>query len=544
MFILIFTIKSSKCNLIVKTSGGELEGVHIRTGFSSSYIAFKGIPYAEPPIGKLRFRAPIPHRGWQGVRDASRHGNVCATNGFMGLMAGGDEDCLFLNVYTTDVTGNLPVLFWIYGGAYILGDGNTLIYGPDELMKENIVVVTFNYRLSVFGFLSTSDEYAQGNYGLKDMVLALKWVKENIKNFGGDPNKITIAGQSAGAVSVHHLMLSQATEGLFQQAIMMSGTALFPFSLQTNPRLKAEILAKKIGLTFNSTEELVQKLRKVSFKEILKHDRGIGDQDDPLGLVPFDFTVTVEPKNSIDERLVTEDPEKVLLSGKFRKIPTIIGTVSKEGLFNLVKNFIDPTFLSDYNVHPEYFVPISYNITKNDTNSIDEVANTFKKIYFDDKKITENSKDEFAIFTTDAGFKFAVDRTVRFMANNESKIFTYEFTYDGALNFIKTIMFLKSYSGACHADDLFYLFSPAFPMLVWPNNHAFTVKHRLVRLWSNFIKTGNPTPNDNDNLIGVQWPAYDSNKKYLDIGHDLNVKKDSDKLKIWHDFQKKFTNHG
>ncbi|KAG5669412.1 hypothetical protein PVAND_017299 [Polypedilum vanderplanki] len=544
---IIFAIKLSESNLIVKTSGGQLRGIRVRTGLFTSYLAFKGIPYAEPPIGNLRFRAPIPHHGWQGIRDASKHGNVCPTNGVIGigLLPSGDENCLFLNVYTTNVNANLPVLFWIYGGAFILGDGNSLIYGPDELMKENIVVVTFNYRLSVFGFLSTGDEHAQGNYGLKDMVLALKWVKENIKNFGGDPNKITIVGQSAGAVSVHHLMLSQMTQGLFHQAIMMSGSALSPFSFQTNPRQKAENLARKIGLIFNSTEEMVEKLRKVDFREILKHDRGLLNQDDPQGLVSFDFTVTVEPENSIDERLVTLDPEKVLLSGNFQKIPAIIGTVNKEGILDLMRNQINPNYMTDFNDHPEYFVPNSYNISKNDTNSINEVANAFRKIYFNDKKITKDSTDEFAIFMTDAGYKFSTDRAIQFMAKNQSKIYSYEFFYDGALNFIKTITFQRSYNGACHADDLFYLFNPEFPTTIaLPNNHAFKVRQRMVRLWSNFVKTGNPTPNRNDNLLRIQWPTFDQNdKKYLEIGYDLSVKIDNEKLKIWHDFQRKFTNH-
>jgi bile salt-stimulated lipase len=459
---------------------------------SSSYLAFRGIPYAAPPVGELRFRAPLPHPGWSGVRDASKFGDICVTNGFMGLMAGGKEDCLFVNVYTTDVNANRPVMFWIYGGAFILGDGNKLLYGPDQLMKEDIVVVTMNYRLSSFGFLSTGDKHAQGNYAIKDMVMALKWVQANIKNFGGDPSKVTIAGQSAGSVSVHTLLLSEQTKDLFHQVIMMSGSVLFPFSYQTNPRAKVENLAKKIGLTFNSTEDMMQQLRSVSYKDIIKHDRGIDNQDDPMGSVPFDFVITVEPEDSIDERFVTEPPESTLLRGEFRRVPTLVGSMSKEGLFNLVKTMIDPTFLAQYNVHPEYFVPLSYNIPKNDTNSITEVADVVKNIYFHNRKLSSETKDEFATFITDSGFKFGVDRAVKFMASTSAPqpIYYYEFTYDGALNMIKTIMFLKSYSGACHADDLFYLFTPSFPMLAWPNDHAYTVKHRVVRMWSNFIKTG------------------------------------------------------
>ena len=180
------------------TTSGQLRGYRERSGFVHTFYSFKGVPYAEPPIGELRFRAPRPHRGWSDVRNANKHGNACPTNGFLGFVAGGHEDCLFLNVYTPDVNGSLAVMVWLHGGGYLLGDGNTLVYGPDLLMRENIVVVTLNSRLGALGFLSTGDKYAQGNYALKDAVLALQWIQNNIASFGGDPSKVTLAGQSAG----------------------------------------------------------------------------------------------------------------------------------------------------------------------------------------------------------------------------------------------------------------------------------------------------------------------------------------------------------
>lgn len=128
------------------------------------------------------------------MRDASRHRSHCPNDGIGGIGAGGEEDCLFLNVYTPNLVGNLSVMFWIHGGAFIIGDGNSLVYGPDLLLRENVIVVTMNYRLSALGFLSTGDKHAQGNYGLKDMVMALKWVNENIAAFGGNPRRITVFG--------------------------------------------------------------------------------------------------------------------------------------------------------------------------------------------------------------------------------------------------------------------------------------------------------------------------------------------------------------
>lgn len=182
----------------MNTNVGQLRGYRERSGLFYTYFAFKGIPYAEPPIGDLRFRAPKPHQGWTGVRDAKNHGNSCPSNGFVGILSGGDEDCLFLNVYTSSVEGSKGVMVWLHGGGYLLGDGNTFLYGPELFMKENIVVVTLNNRLGALGFLSTEDRHSPGNFALKDVVLALKWVRDNIANFGGDPNKVTLSGQSAG----------------------------------------------------------------------------------------------------------------------------------------------------------------------------------------------------------------------------------------------------------------------------------------------------------------------------------------------------------
>lgn len=167
-----------------------------------NYFAFRGIPYAEPPVGALRWRNPVPHRGWTGVRDASQHGEHCPHNGWFGLDIGGVEDCLFLNVNTPALTGSRPVMVWIHGGSFSSGSGDSWVYGPDFFVNENVVLVTINYRLGILGFLGTADGASQGNYGLKDMVEALRWVRTNIASFGGNPNQVTIFGESAGSVAV------------------------------------------------------------------------------------------------------------------------------------------------------------------------------------------------------------------------------------------------------------------------------------------------------------------------------------------------------
>lgn len=424
------------------------------------------------------------------MRDASHHGNHCPNEGIMGIGAGGDEDCLFLNVYTKDVHGNFAVMFWIHGGAFVIGDGNSLVYGPDLLLREDVIVVTINYRLSSLGFLSTGDKHAQGNYGLKDIVAGLRWVKKNIASFGGNPEKITVFGQSAGSAAIHLLLMSDMSEGLFHQAIMQSGTGLNPYALQTNPRARAEDIGHHLKLKFNSTEELMTQLRKAEYRDIIKAERGLFSMDQPLGLRPFDFVPSIESEDSVEERFLVDDPTMLMLKGKIRDIPIIIGTTSNEGLLNVREYWLDDQVLERFNEHEDFFVPLSFHLTK-ESKKINEVANAFRNAYFAGKKVTEDDLEEYAKFQTDAGFKFPTDRTIKMLAKTMNHpIYYYNFSFDGPLNFLKTLLFLRGYSGACHADDIFYLFSPAFPIPVWPTDHALTVRRRFIRLFANFAKFG------------------------------------------------------
>lgn len=184
---------------VINTEGGQVSGTEERTrGTDIRYFAWRGIPFAEPPVGNLRFSDPVPHRGWSGVRDGSQHGSTCPASG-----GRGNEDCLFLNVYSKNIIGRRPVMVWIHGGAFNNGSGNSGQFPPDLFLGDDVIFVSINYRLGVLGFMSTGDRHAAGNYGMKDMVLALKWVQRNILNFGGDPDNVTIFGESAGGVAVH-----------------------------------------------------------------------------------------------------------------------------------------------------------------------------------------------------------------------------------------------------------------------------------------------------------------------------------------------------
>lgn len=225
---------------IVKTKQGAVEGFRSDDGKTAIFL---GVPYAQPPVGELRFRRPQTHEPWEGVLPCKKFGASCpqadlSADGFYAKefydvpLPPLREDCLYLNIWTpADCTpeSNLPVLFWIHGGAFLHGNGSEKEFDGEGFAKKGVILVTINYRVNVFGFFShpelekETEEKVSGNYGILDQIFALGWVRENIAAFGGDPEKITLAGQSAGCMSVQTIISSPLSEGMMRGAILQSG---------------------------------------------------------------------------------------------------------------------------------------------------------------------------------------------------------------------------------------------------------------------------------------------------------------------------------
>jgi para-nitrobenzyl esterase len=268
----------------VRSESGLVEGLTI-----GGITAFRGIPYAAPPVGDLRWRAPQPAAGWSGVRKADRFSRDCfqAKTGAFGpwsaeyiardaMEGGSSEDCLYLNVWTQagKPDEKRPVIVWIHGGGFTSGSGGVPLYDGAGPASKGVVMVTINYRLGVFGFLAhpeltkESGHNASGNYGLLDMFAALQWVRKNIAAFGGDPANVTIAGQSAGAFAVNYLMASSLAKKLFQRAIAESGGAF-----NGSPSLKeAEAVGQKLAAKQGARN--IAELRAVSAAVLLPKERG------------------------------------------------------------------------------------------------------------------------------------------------------------------------------------------------------------------------------------------------------------------------------
>lgn len=244
---------------------GQINGTIMETRTGESFHAFLRIPFAEPPINELRFKAPIAKTPWSGVLNCTEFGDVCMQTVIGGAFKA-SEDCLFLNVFTKNipVVGLKPVIVFVHGGAFEIGSANE--QGARFLMERDVVLVVLNYRLGPFGFLAVGTSDIPGNAALKDQSLALKWVQKNIKYFGGDPDSVTLAGSSAGAHSVTAHLVSPMSKKLFHKLIAMSGALAWQKRLKTNNLEQVRNLASAVACPVESISDMVSCLKAVSIK--------------------------------------------------------------------------------------------------------------------------------------------------------------------------------------------------------------------------------------------------------------------------------------
>ncbi len=306
----------------VKTSSGLVAG----TG--SDIRVFKGIPYAAPPVGELRWQPPQPVKPWSGVRQAAAFGDACAQPVVpFWKQPATNEDCLTLNVWTParSAAEKLPVMVWIHGGSFNVGSGSQAIYDGEALARRGVVVVTFNYRLGVFGFLAhpaltrESPRHSSGNYGLLDQIAALEWVRKNIAGFGGDRNRVTIFGESAGGGSVCLLLISPPARGLFHRAIAQSPGGMYSPTRHRSETWYGLTPLEKAGETIGTD---LAEMRAQTTAEIL---RRVGKAAERT----FDAGGGYRP--CVDGWVIPDDPGELFESGRHANVPFIAGTTGDEG---------------------------------------------------------------------------------------------------------------------------------------------------------------------------------------------------------------------
>ncbi len=464
----------------VRTDKGAVEGA---ASTDAKVRIFKGIPYAAPPVGALRWKAPAPAPRWTKVRKATEFGPRCMQGRIFDDMVfrdnGPSEDCLYLNVWTpaTSSDAHLPVMMWIYGGGFAAGSTSEPRQDGENLARKGVVVVSVDYRLGVFGFFSHPDlakesaHHASGNYGLLDQVAGLQWVQRNIAAFGGDPHNVTIFGESAGSFSVSALMASPLAQGLFQRAIGESG-ALFSKTLTLKPLTQSEEANEKFADSLGAHS--LEALRAKSADEILQ----AALKQEFLRFFP-----------NIDGYFLPEDISSIFASGKQSHVPLLAGWNADEGNFQTIFGKAEPT---------------AQNFAERAHVLFNDQASAFLKLYPADtddqakRSAQDLSGDQFIAYSTWKWIEMHA-------ATGKSPLFRYEFDDAPPSPAGDT----APSRGAYHSAEIEFVFQAlASKKLPWrPDDEK--VSDLMSSYWTNFAKTGDP------NGPGLpQWPVYSTHSAY------------------------------
>uniref|UniRef100_A0A4W4FB06 Carboxylic ester hydrolase n=1 Tax=Electrophorus electricus TaxID=8005 RepID=A0A4W4FB06_ELEEL len=479
-FLTLLTLASPLCagsGPMVALKEGTVRGQYMRVLGSEKVVEqYLGIPFAQPPVGPLRLAAPLPAKPWEGVKNTTEHPRMCLQNtdameSLSEIMSMNvtlpaiSEDCLYLNVYTpSQPTGSekLPVMLWVHGGGLFMG-GAAQYDGSVLAAYENIVVVVIQYRLGILGFFSTGDKQAQGNWGFLDQIAALKWVQQNIGNFGGDAKSVTIAGESAGGISTSMLV--------------------WP-SCGVKPKLYCDS---------SSTELLVECLKQKTEEDIIKATE---KHKILLGA-------------TVDGEFLTDVAEELLKKKEFLKVPVLLGVTNHEFGWILPLNFAPKGWDKGMERQAvktvmDQFFPKGM-LADNDL-IIDE--------YLKNAKTPEDIRDGFTEMLGDFFMVLPVIKVAGYHRDGDAHVYMYEFQHRPSI--VKDIR--PSFVKADHGDEVGFMFGYCF----W-NGHIKVLGKitpeenelckTMMRYWGNFIRTGSP------NGPGlVNWPPYDQSNKYMNLG--------------------------
>lgn len=504
---------------------GSVRGQYVKAKGSPAVVEqYLGIPFAQPPVGPHRLAAPQPVQGWEGIRNATEHPLMCLQNPhILPMLAksvdleltpiGVSEDCLYLNVYTPSQrseSDKFPVMIWLHGGALVMGGACMfkelcLFNGSPLAAYEKVVVVVIQYRLGILGYFSTGDQHAQGNWGFLDQIAALQWVQQNIEAFGGDPQSVTIAGESAGGISASLLTLSPMTKGLFQRAIFQSGVATMEGYFVQDPSTYAKVIANVTECDFSTSEVLVKCIKEMTEEQIIKAAQ----------------KKHFFPGATVEGGFINAQPEEILKSKDFHKVPILIGTTNHEFGWMLPRAILSDDWAKGM-----------------DTKSAKDILGLLNKAgasgangiiadeYLKNAKTPEDIRDAFTEMLGDFYMVIPSIKVASYHRDAGVPVYMYEFQHRPS-----TTKNRPSFVKADHGDDVGFVFGACFwdvhvKALGTLTEEENQLCRTAMKYWANFVRTGSPNP------AAVPWPVYDQSNKYLNLGLQQTEGQDLKKDKL------------
>jgi len=521
--VAVQTAISAAIEPLVELKQGKLKGKLGESRNGRRFVQYLGIPYAQKPH---RFQEAGPPEKWEGIRDATKFGSPCVQFDRKTKGVAGSEDCLTVNVYTSSLpqvpkqsetpsaaatktastttkpsttikptsksgARKLPVLVYIHGGSFVSQSGQ--IFGAKYFLDEDVILISFNYRLGVLGFLSTGDTDSVANLGLRDQIQALKWIQENIEAFGGDANRVTLVGGSAGGAMASYLMLSPLAKGLFSNVISQSGLATCPWVIVRNPKRVAEKLATKLNCAGKTSKEIMVCLKGKSLKDIeIARVALQGFAEDPA--VPF--APVVEKWLPNDKAVVPDTPQKLIAQGKGSHIPLLTGFNSLNGLNLAVANILTtPKRLNQLDQDWNKLAPLIFHYSQTAVNP-SNVSEQVREYYFGKGKITEENKEKLVIALTDRNFIQCTANAALAQAKF-GPVYLYTLSLQGAQSFLDEweVRDKLNMRGVVHNDELPFLFNlglKSFPELK-KGDKITPFSEKMIKIWTTFAKNGKPT---------------------------------------------------
>ena len=511
---------SASKKAIVNTSSGKIEGYQ-----ESRQHVFKGIPYAAPPVGKLRWLPPQPVKSWGGIRSAKEFGSIAPQYQLPGgemmenlrIDEPQNEDCLYLNIWTRGLdSGRRPVMVWIHGGAFIIGSGSQDMFTRNTLVERgDVVLVTLNYRLGAMGFLNLKSITggkipATGCEGLLDQIAAVEWIRENIENFGGDPDNLTLFGESAGGMSIGSLMAMPAARGKFQKAILQSGAANTVCSLEEGIAATAQFL----GVLGVDSDD-VDRLRSLTSERLISAQEKLGEimREKDQRITPFQPVV-----DGVD---MPEIPIEAIRKGSASGIKTMAGTNLEEfKLFTVVDRLFQNIDNAGMTRRLESLIPPQH---------VPKVIDTYRK---GRQKRGESARAAYILnaIQTDLMFRIPALNLVEAQGKNDQPAYNYLFTWKSPV--------LKGALGACHALEIGFVFGNHDDTFCGSGPDADALSRSIQDAWVAFARTGDPSCSSLGN-----WEPYGRSRTtmILDKVCRLENAPYEEERNVWDTFEMIFT---